>query len=57
MFMHQIALCTQCTALVNGGHLLHMRVDYAEPEAEVQKGRKTKECSELHKRQVVRTLI
>jgi hypothetical protein len=31
MFMHHIAL-------VNGGHLLHMRVDHAEQEAEVQKG-------------------
>jgi hypothetical protein len=38
MFMHHIALCTPCIALVNGGHFLHMWVDHAEPEAEVQKG-------------------
>jgi hypothetical protein len=30
MSMHHIALCTPCIALVNGGHLLHMRVDHAE---------------------------
>jgi hypothetical protein len=50
MMMHHIALYTPCIALVNGGHLLHMRVDHAEPEAEVQKGCRTKECSEVHKR-------
>jgi hypothetical protein len=37
MIMHHITLCTLCIALVNGDHLLHMRVDHAEPEAEVQK--------------------
>jgi hypothetical protein len=37
MIMHHIALCTLCIALVNGDHLLHMRVDHAEPKAEVQK--------------------
>jgi hypothetical protein len=52
MFMHHITLCTPYIALVNDDHLLHMRVDHAELEAEVQKGRKTKECSELHKPQV-----
>ncbi len=36
MIMHHIALCTPCIALVNGGHLLHMRVDHAEPESEFQ---------------------
>jgi hypothetical protein len=56
IFTHDIALCTPCIALVNGGHLLHMRVDHAEPEAEVQKGHKTKGCSEVHKHQVVRIL-
>jgi hypothetical protein len=34
--MHHITLCTPCIALVNGGHLLHMRVDHAEPESEFQ---------------------
>jgi hypothetical protein len=38
MFMHHIALFTPCIVLVNGGHLLHMQVDHADPEAEVQKG-------------------
>jgi hypothetical protein len=38
MFMHHIALYTPCIALVNGVHFLHMWVDHAEPEAEVQKG-------------------
>jgi hypothetical protein len=37
LVMHHIALCTPCIALVNGGHLLHMRVDHAELEAEIQK--------------------
>jgi hypothetical protein len=26
--MHHIALCTPCIALVNYGHLLHIRVDH-----------------------------
>jgi hypothetical protein len=34
--MHYIALCTLCIALVNCGHLLHMRVDHAKPESELQ---------------------
>jgi hypothetical protein len=34
--MHHIALCTPCIALVNGGHLLHMRVDHADPKKENQ---------------------
>jgi hypothetical protein len=38
MIMHHITLCTPCIALVDGGHLLHMRVDHTETEAEVQKG-------------------
>jgi hypothetical protein len=36
MFMHHIALCTPCIALVNCGHLLHMCVDHVEPKSEVQ---------------------
>jgi hypothetical protein len=35
IIMHHIALCTPCIALVNDGHLSHMRVDRAELEAEV----------------------
>jgi hypothetical protein len=34
--MHHIALCTPCIALVNGGHLLYMWVDHAEPKSEYQ---------------------
>jgi hypothetical protein len=34
IIMHHIALCTPCITLVNGGHVLHMRVDHAEPESE-----------------------
>jgi hypothetical protein len=30
--MHHISLCTSCIALFNCGHLLHIRVDHAEPE-------------------------
>jgi hypothetical protein len=56
MIMHHITLCTPCIALVIGGHFLHMQVDHAEPKAEVQKGRKTKKCSEVHKSQVARIL-
>jgi hypothetical protein len=36
MFMHYTALCTPCIALFNGDHLLHIQVDYAEPESEIQ---------------------
>jgi hypothetical protein len=36
MFTHHIALCTPCIALVIGGHLLHMRVDHAKSESEIQ---------------------
>jgi hypothetical protein len=32
--MRHIALCTPCIAAVNGGHLLHMRVDHVELELE-----------------------
>jgi hypothetical protein len=56
MIMDHIVLCTPCIALVNGGHLLQMQVDHVEPKAEVQKGSKTKECSEVHKYQVARIL-
>jgi hypothetical protein len=41
--MHHIALCTSCITLVNGGHLLHMRVDHAESKSEVQAERVQKE--------------
>jgi hypothetical protein len=34
--MDHIALCTSCIALVNCGHLLHMRVDHTEPKLEFQ---------------------
>jgi hypothetical protein len=34
--MHHLALCTPCIALVNYGHLLHMRVDHAKPKSKVQ---------------------
>jgi hypothetical protein len=34
--MHHIAICTPYIALVNGGHLLHMRVDHVEPKSEIQ---------------------
>jgi hypothetical protein len=37
MIMHHITLCTLCIALVNDDHLLHMRIDHAESEAEVHK--------------------
>jgi hypothetical protein len=36
MSMHNIALCTPCIALVNCGHLLHMRVYHAKPKSEFQ---------------------
>jgi hypothetical protein len=34
--MHHITLCTPYITLVNCGHLLHMRVDHAEPKMEFQ---------------------
>jgi hypothetical protein len=36
MIMHHIALCTPCIAIVNCGHLMHIRVGHAEPESEIQ---------------------
>jgi hypothetical protein len=36
IIMHHIALCTPCIALVNGGHLLHMRVDHEESGLEFE---------------------
>jgi hypothetical protein len=36
LIMHHIALCTPCIALFNCGHLLHIRVDHAEPKSELQ---------------------
>jgi hypothetical protein len=33
---HHIALYTICIALVNCGHLLHIRVDHAEPKTKFQ---------------------
>jgi hypothetical protein len=35
MIMHHIAFYTPYIELVNGGHLLHMRVDHAEPMSEI----------------------
>jgi hypothetical protein len=43
LFMHHIALCTSCIALINCGHFVHMRVDHAEPKLEVQAQRVQKE--------------
>jgi hypothetical protein len=34
MIMHHIAPCSPCIALVNCGHLLHMRVDHVKLESE-----------------------
>jgi hypothetical protein len=36
MIMHNNELCAPCIALVNYGHLLHMRVDHAKPGSEFQ---------------------
>jgi hypothetical protein len=36
MIMHHITLCTLCIALFNYGHLLHIRVDHAEPKSGFQ---------------------
>jgi hypothetical protein len=36
MIMHQITLCTLCTVLFNCCHLLHIRVDHAEPKSRFQ---------------------
>jgi hypothetical protein len=36
LFMHYIALCTPCIALVSCGHLLHMRVYHVEPKMKIQ---------------------
>jgi hypothetical protein len=36
LIMHHIELCTPCIALVNYGHILHTRVDHAEPKTEIQ---------------------
>jgi hypothetical protein len=34
--MHHIVLCTPYISLVNYGHILHIRVDHAELESELQ---------------------
>jgi hypothetical protein len=34
--MHHVTLYTSCIALFNCGHLLHIRVDHADPELEFQ---------------------
>jgi hypothetical protein len=34
--MHHIALCTPCIAIVNCGHLMHIREDHMEPKTEIQ---------------------
>jgi hypothetical protein len=31
-----MTICISCIALVNCGHLLHIRVDHTEPESELQ---------------------
>jgi hypothetical protein len=36
LIMHHNALCTPCIAIFNCGHLMHIRVDYGEPESEIQ---------------------
>jgi hypothetical protein len=36
MIMHHNALCTICIALVNCGHLLHIRVEHAKLKSEFQ---------------------
>jgi hypothetical protein len=36
LILHYIALCTQCIALFNCDHLLHIQVDHAELELEFQ---------------------
>jgi hypothetical protein len=55
MIMHHITHRTPCIALVKGGHLLHMRVDHAEPESEFQ-AEQVQWRSEVHKHQVPRIL-
>jgi hypothetical protein len=55
VIMHHITLYTPCIALVNGGHLLHIRVYHADRKRR-SKRNKSKECSEVHKPQVVRIL-
>jgi hypothetical protein len=36
LITHHITLCTPCIALLNCGHLLHIRVDHAESELKFQ---------------------
>jgi hypothetical protein len=36
LIIHHIALCTPCIVIFNYGHLLHVRVDDAEPKSEIQ---------------------
>jgi hypothetical protein len=36
MIMHNIALCTPCIALVNGGYLFACALDHAVPKTEIQ---------------------
>jgi hypothetical protein len=35
-FMHHIALCTPCIALVNGGHLFAYALDHTESKTKIQ---------------------
>jgi hypothetical protein len=49
--MHHITLCTPYIALVNGGHLLHTRVDHVEVGIRDQKGASPRGWM-VHKRQV-----
>jgi hypothetical protein len=36
LFMHHIALCTPCIALVNYGHLFAYTMDHVEPRTKIQ---------------------
>jgi hypothetical protein len=49
--MHHMALYTQCIAHFTVTHLLHIRVDHAEPKTEIQ-AEQAPGVSVVHKRQV-----
>jgi hypothetical protein len=55
MIMHHIALCTSCIALFNGGLILHIPIDHAEPESEFQ-AEQADRCLDVHKHQVAMML-
>jgi hypothetical protein len=52
MILHHIALYAPCITLFDCSHLLHIRVDHAEPKTENQ-AEQVQWCSEVHKYQVV----